>query len=117
MYKKIFNEDHLHEMANLKNNKTGLSHGTIYISTSEGNHGPRVKFFKGRPGSYLPSASITISDIPTVVEDSIGITINEKNEIIAFININKEKLLKIWNYGNSMYSNEFDKIKNSLKKI
>lgn len=94
-----------------------MSHGTIYISTKEGNHGPSVKYFRGRPGDDIPSASITISDDPIVVEDSINIKPKEVKEVIKFININKVSLLKIWNEGHSMYSDEFDKIKNSLKNI
>ena len=52
-------DTYLSEMSNLRTDDTGLSTGTIYVSAKEGNHGARVKFYRGRPGKDKPSASIS----------------------------------------------------------
>jgi hypothetical protein len=116
-YKKRFsNVDCIKEMANLRSNKTGLSHGTIYISTKEGNHGPRVKFYRDRPG-VNKSVSINISKNPKVVEDSINITAQEQKEVFEFVKLNYNKLIDFWNNGNSWYSDEVDIFLKNLEKI
>ena len=116
-YKILKEKQPLKEMANLRNTQTGLSNGTLYISTQEGNHGPRVKFFRGSPGN-TPSASITISDTPEIIEDSIDISEKEIREITAYVMKNKEALLNFWNNGHTWYSDEVEKFKKKiLKKI
>jgi len=117
IYKRKFNDaECMKEMANLRNNKTGLSHGTIYISTKEGNHGPRIKFYRDSPG-VNKSASINISKNPEVVEDSIHITGQEQKEVFEFVKLNYNKLIDFWNNGNSWYSDEVDSFIKSLEKI
>jgi hypothetical protein len=59
------------EMANLTTAQTGVP-GTIFISTAMGGHGPRVKYFL-QPGRSQPSFSVTISDAPTVVANSLPV--------------------------------------------
>ena len=57
------------EMANLTTAQTGVP-GTILISTAMGGHGPRVKYFL-EPGRPQPSFSVTVSDAPVVVANSL----------------------------------------------
>jgi hypothetical protein len=61
------------EMANLTTAQTGVP-GTILISTPMGGHGPRVKYFL-QPGRSQPSFSVTISDVPRVVANSLPIRV------------------------------------------
>jgi len=107
----------LREMANLRSKQTGLTKGTIYISTKEGNHGPRVKFYRDRPKESSSSASITISKDPELVEDSVNITSKEFKEVSQFILLNLKSLLDFWNSGAYWYTDEVDKFKKELKKI
>jgi hypothetical protein len=116
-YERIFpdEKEELVEMSNLRHTDTGLDHGSIYISSKEGKHGPRVKYYRDRPGSK--SASISISDFPEVKEDALGLKSKELKQIIQFILINKKTLLKIWNEGHLMFKDEFNDVINSLNKI
>jgi len=107
----------LKEMANLRNSFTGVSHGTIYISSKEGNHGPRVKYFRGKPGKSFPTASFTISENPKVVEDSIKLTALEIKEVSLFVRINKETLLQLWRNGAYLYKEDWNALVDSLKAI
>ena len=59
------------EMANLTTAQTGVP-GTILISTAMGGHGPRVKYFL-EPGRPQPSFSVTVSDAPVVVANSLPV--------------------------------------------
>jgi hypothetical protein len=61
-------DDIVAEMANLTAAQPGID-GTIFISTSMGAHGPRVKYFL-QPGRSEPSFSVSISDKPAVVTNS-----------------------------------------------
>lgn len=118
MKKYVFSRDTiLKEMANLSPEKTGIDHGTIYVSSEEGNHGPRVKFYRGKPSSHNPSASISISKTPEVVEDSIGIKSSEIKDVFSFVIANKKRLLYMWYHGSEMMDDVWDKHKKSLKKI
>ena len=73
--------DRLIEMANLTVEDTGLSRGWIRVSTQEGKHGARVKYYRDRPSRRTPSASISISPNPEVKEDSVIMTAKEIKEI------------------------------------
>jgi hypothetical protein len=57
------------EMANLTTAQMGVP-GTIFISTAMGGQGPRVKYFL-QPGRSQPSFSVTISDVPAVVANTV----------------------------------------------
>ena len=111
-----FEEQCLKEMANLRTEKTGLDHGTIYMSSKEGNHGARIKFYRGRAGNN-PSASITISNSPEVIEDAIGLKASEIKELFSFVVKNRKILIKAWNEGSTMYTDEWEALLKSIKKI
>jgi len=96
----------LSEMANLPVNRTGLSHGIIYVSNRQGQHGPRIKYYRKNPGR-TPSASISIAIEPEILEDSIGISTIERDELFIFVRKNYTFLLKIWNEGEQMTIDEW----------
>ncbi len=54
------------EMANLPTEKTGVE-GVVYISTTQGSHAPRVKWYPGRPAENAPCLSVTIEASPRSV--------------------------------------------------
>jgi hypothetical protein len=62
-------DDIIAHMANLTAAQTGKN-GTIFISTAMGADGPRVKDFS-QPGRSEPSFSVSISDQPAVVGNSL----------------------------------------------
>ena len=95
-------EDELFEMANLDPNETGLE-GWVRISTGEGQHGFRVKFYAGRPGPGQPSMSMTIEATPRVVASDLAPHIARRHEgqVRAWVVLNREKLQTFWTQGTS----------------
>jgi hypothetical protein len=69
-YKSIFkeNKESLFEMANLSPSRTGIEKGYTYISTQQGNHGCRIKYFS----NLKDQSKVMIVSIPNykVIEDT-----------------------------------------------
>lgn len=103
------NDIELFEMANLDPAQTGIQ-GTIYISTQQAGHAPRIKYFAGRPGNNRPSMSVTISPNPQVVESSLSTRVtNRMGPIVQeWIALNHAKLRDFWFKGNTWYQREVD---------
>jgi hypothetical protein len=89
------------EMANLTSAQTGVP-GTIFISTAMGAQGPRVKYFV-RPGRMQPSFSVSISDMPTIVANSLPARLVHQMSphVIEWVARNKDALLDFWHHGDS----------------
>lgn len=104
-------------MANLDPSQTGIE-GTIYISTQQAGHAPRVKYFAGRPGNRRPSMSVTISDKPAIVESSLSARVaNRMGPIVqAWVAMNHRELREFWFKGNTWYQREVDAFIAGLKK-
>src|SRR5918999_215333 len=64
-----FGDDDVVEMTNLQEKDTGIP-GGVFISTSMGSRGPRVKYFL-KTGRHQPSFSVSISDEPAVLASSL----------------------------------------------
>ncbi len=89
------------EMANLPTSQTGVT-GTIFISTAMGAHGPRVKYFT-QAGRTQPSFSVSISDAPMVVANSLPArTVRQMSPQVAeWVLLNKDALLDFWHHGDT----------------
>jgi len=89
------------ETANLTSAQTGIT-GTIFISTAMGQHGPRVKYFV-QPGRTQPSFSVSISDPPAIVANSLPTrTLRQMSpQVIAWVARNKDALLDFWYQGDT----------------
>lgn len=116
----LVDPDMLVEMANLLKSKTGVE-GVIYISSSQGSHGPRVKWFVTLPKSKRdPCLSVTIKPNPQVKNLNLpkAVVIANQKYVRDWVRLNYEQLLNFWNDG---YSWDSDKVYNfintSLKKI
>lgn len=107
----------LFEMANLTSKYTGFDK-IIRVSTAEGSHAPRVKIYY-KPGKDNPSTSISIGDNPEKIEgaDSLNPTSEEIAQVIKFVKLNKEALLKFWYHGTDMTQDEVDEMFATLHKI
>ena len=93
-------DDTLFDMVNLPAADTGVT-GVVYVSTAQGSHGPRVKWFPGRPGRDLPSLSVTIDVIPRVINH--GLPEREARQageaVSAWVVLNRTSLISFWNDG------------------
>lgn len=116
--KEKLQEDELYEMANLNQEATGII-GFIYISTEQGSHAPRVKYYK-KTGKGQPNFSVSISDSPEILVSS-GMSKTEINniekDVFKFVVLNKEKLLKFWNEGTTYDQTELIQFLNSFTKV
>jgi hypothetical protein len=105
------------EMANLTTAQTGVP-GTILISTAMGAHGPRVKYFL-QPGRSQPSFSVTISDVPRVVANSLPVRVVRQlsPQVINWVSINKDALLDFWHRGDTWTQPEVNDFIQKLNRI
>jgi hypothetical protein len=89
------------DMANLTTAQTGID-GTIFISTAMGAHGPRVKYFL-QPGRTEPSFSVSISDKPVVVANSLPARVVHRMSprVFEWVSLNQAALLDFWNHGDT----------------
>lgn len=104
------------EMANLVQSQTGVD-GIIHISTKRGSHGPRVKYYFGKP-SQGRLFSVSISSNPKVVTIANSLTEKEVNGmaplVITWVRLNHEKLKIFWNTGTDLTSIEVNDFIKSL---
>ena len=107
----------LFEMANLGPAQTGIE-GTIYISTQQAGHAPRVKYYAGRPGPGQPSMSVVISDQPEVAISDVPERVMRQMApaVIGWVKLNHEKLNNFWFHGGTWMDDEVTAFKASLAK-
>jgi hypothetical protein len=105
------------EMANLTRAQTGIS-GTIFISTAMGAHGPRVKYFL-QPGRTQPSFSVSISDPPAVVANSLPArTLRQMSPlVVVWVAGNRNALLDFWNRGDTWTQPEVNQFIQGLQPV
>jgi hypothetical protein len=109
--------DDLVEMANLTSAQTGVP-GTILISTAMGAHGPRVKYFV-QPGRTQPGFSVSISDAPAVVANSLPArTVRQVGpQVVEWVQRNRDALLDFWNNGDTWSQPEVNDFIRRLRRL
>lgn len=105
------------EMANLTSAQTGVS-GVIFISTAMGSHGPHVKYFL-QPGRTQPSFSVSITDAPAVVANSLPArTVRQMApRVIEWVLRNRDALLDFWNHGDTWMQPEVNDFIQKLQRV
>lgn len=85
----------LYEMVpNYYQKDTGLKE-IIWVSSKKASHGPRIKVYKTLKGENF---SVTIEDEPKVVAGKCFVNSKELKRIFEFIILNKDNLIKYWNF-------------------
>ncbi len=105
------------DMANLTTAQTGIA-GTIFISTAMGAHSPRVKYFL-QPGRTQPSFSVSISDVPAVVANSLPARVVRQisPQVIRWVAHNKDVLLAFWDRGDTWTQPEVNDFIQNLQRL
>ena len=105
------------EMANLTTAQTGIV-GTIFISTAMGAHGPRVKYFL-QPGRTQPSFSVSITDAPAVVANSLPARVVRQMSpaVIEWVLRNKDVLIDFWHHGDTWTQPEVNDFIQKLQRV
>ena len=101
------------EMANLRPVTTGLSR-TIYVSSKNSNHGPRIKVANTTSIKFNPHDTFSVLINELTVVGTPNINKRELDKIYNFIKINKAPLLKLWN--DDIDVAQFLKLLNKVKK-
>lgn len=108
--------DTCYEMANLYPEDTGIP-GYIYISTKQGSHGHRVKYYRTKPGDETATASFSIEPEPKVLKSNVKIKANVLKKIQQFVSQNHQELLRFWNEGSTWRISDVAEFTKSLKKV
>jgi hypothetical protein len=105
------------DMANLSDAQTGIT-GTIFISTAMGGHGPRVRYFQ-QPGRTQPRFSVSISDAPAVVANSLPPRVVRQMSplVIEWVSRNKDALLDFWHHGDTWTQPEVNDFIQKLQRL
>jgi hypothetical protein len=108
----------LFEMANLSSAQTGMD-GVIYISTAQAGHGPRVKWYPGRPRDGAPCLIVTIEASPAVMNKNLRQTEADTaaGRVQAWVALNREALLAFWTEGNTWLDEEVATFKRGLRRL
>lgn len=114
-YKSYFQEESepLFEMANLSPSRTGIDSGFIYISTKQGKHGCRIKYFsnlKRQEKVFI----VSIPDLKIVKDTSLASTLIKK-QVLRFAKINTSKLIDFWENGNLWTDDQVRDFQDNLK--
>lgn len=88
----------LPELMNLREQHTGIP-GVIFVSTRMGAHGPRVKYYPVRARDTEPSLSVSVSNEPRVVANSLSErdAARHADDVIAWVRLNQAALMDWWN--------------------
>ncbi len=110
--------DDLFEMANLPESDTGIA-GFVYVSTAAASHGPRVKWYAGRPQRDAPCLSVTIGDPPEARNLGLPPALaGRMAPIVArWVTLNRDGLLRFWHDGTSWTRQEVSAHLDGLSKL
>jgi hypothetical protein len=111
-------EDEIFEMANLPRSMTGVP-GTIYISTMQGPHGPRVKWYPDRPGRDAPCLTVTFEEPPRIINHGVALPAARIGEaqVPAWLLLNRAALLDFWFHGESWTIDKVHAFAGGLAKV
>ena len=100
-------DDEMFDMVNLSTRRTGIS-GTIFISTRRASHGPRIKWFPGKPEWEGPCLVVTLDDPPRAINQGLQPRLVREGEAIAlpWAERNRHALLRFRHDGLTWDSDE-----------
>lgn len=110
-------EDGVFEMANLTEAQTGIE-GVVYVSTREGGHGPRVKYFV-QPGRSRPSYSVSIDAAPCLLVASLDDRVVNRTlpQVTRWVAENHDALLGFWTLGDTWTDAQVTAFKAALQRV
>lgn len=105
------------EMANLPESDTGIP-GWIYVSSRQGTHAPRVKYYVNRPARRAPCMSVVVSDEAPIFNHRLPADVIEQTGTLVqdWVRRNKDALLSFWNDGYRWSRDEVNQFLLGLRK-
>ncbi len=100
-------DDEMFDMVNLSTRRTGI-HGTVFISTRRAGHGPRIKWFPGKPDWDAPCLVVTLEDPPRAINQRLPPHVAREGEsaVLPWAARNRDALLRFWHDGLTWDSDE-----------
>ena len=110
--------DEMVEIVNLSRSRTGVG-GTIFISTRIAAHGPRIKWWPGRPERDGPCLVVTLEHPPRAINMGLPLRIARAGEAdaLAWAALNREALLRFWEDGVTWMEEEVTAFLDGLAKL
>lgn len=110
--------DELYDVVNLPRSDTGVD-GIIYVSTAQGAHGPRVKWFPQRPGRDVPCLVVTPEEPPRLLNQGLPAALARRMEpmLLAWAERNRAALLSFWTDGLSWTRDEVNSFVDGLEQL
>ena len=111
-------DDEVFEMVNLPRSDTGVA-GTIYVSSMQGPHGPRVKWYPQRPGRDASCLTVTLEEPPRVINHGLSArdARDGREAVATWVALNREALLRFWFEGSSWTVDEVYAFAKGLAKL
>ena len=106
------------EIVNLSRKRTGID-GTIFISTWMAAHGPRIKWWPGRPERDGPCLVVTLENPSRAINMGLPLRIARAGEAdaLAWAALNREALLRFWEDGVTWMEEEVTAFLDGLAKL
>ncbi|HEV7265672.1 MAG TPA: hypothetical protein VGN83_12225 [Falsiroseomonas sp.] len=113
----VFDED-MYDVTNISARRSGLG-GVIYASTAQGQHGPRVKWYPGRPGRESPCLVVTLESPPRAINQGLPARAAREaaKQVVAWAELNRAALLGYWNDGLGWTEEEHGAFLDGLRKL
>lgn len=110
--------DEMFDMTNLSFRRTGVE-GVIFASTAQGRHGPRVKWYPGRPGSDAPCLVVTFEDPPRAINLGLPphVARRAERDVVRWVELNRAALMSYWKEGMGWTEEEHDAFRDGLRKL
>ena len=110
--------DEVFAVVNLPREDTGVA-GVITVSTAQGQHGPRIKWYPGRPGREAPCLTVTLEAPPRVLNHGLSAreAAEAEGQVRAWAMANREALLRFWSDGLSWTRAEVNAFVDGLAKL
>jgi hypothetical protein len=111
-------DDEMFDMTNLSSRRTGLE-GIVYTSTAQGQHGPRIKWYPGRPGRDAPCLVVTLEFPARAINQGLAArdVRRMRAALLAWVELNRDALLSYWNDGLGWTEEEHDAFRDSLRRL
>ena len=114
----VVGDDDMYDLTNLSTRRTGLE-GVVYTSTAQGQHGPRIKWYPGRPGHDTPCLIVTLDSPPRAINQGLPARAARQAEaaLLAWAALNRDALLSYWHDGLGWTEEEHGAFLDGLKKL
>ncbi len=111
-------DDEMFDVVNLTREDTGVE-GTISISTAQGQHGPRIKWFPDKPSRDGPCLILSLGGPRRAVVHGLGARQARRGEAASrgWVALNEPALLEFWNNGVLWSRAELERFLNLLVKL